>query len=204
MFLNPVWRMDLGAATRETSGWRCRYGSVLLTLPNSRSVDTFKQQCLSSYLRTWGGNRKGYGRGGCGWCDGKETAAGVGADLQRPVPKDAVISAPALLLPLPFPDEESPCIDPQETFTPQFLPDGFYSQGKQQPCLTLSCSPALRRRALQFLSAQMKTPPFLTALEITGNVLFLLNSCSEGFGFHTSTDMESRRAFQNSGWTGPI
>lgn len=59
--------------------------------------------------------------------------------------EDVVISAPAPLHPLPFPDRESPCIDPEETFTPQFLPAGFYSQGKLQPSLTLSCSPALRR-----------------------------------------------------------
>lgn len=44
--------------------------------------------------------------------------------------EDVMISAPALLHPLPFPDRESPQIDPKETFTPQFLPAGFYSQGK--------------------------------------------------------------------------
>lgn len=67
--------------------------------------------------------------------------------------EDTVISAPAPLHPLPFPDRESLHIDPKETFTPQFLPAGFYSQGKLQTSLTLSCSLALRRRTSRLLAA---------------------------------------------------
>lgn len=68
--------------------------------------------------------------------------------------EDAMISAPAPLHLLPFPDRESPHIDPEETFTPQFLPEGFYSQGKLQSSLTPSCSTALRR-ASQLLTARL-------------------------------------------------
>lgn len=71
-----------------------------------------------------------------------------------------MISAPALLHPLPFPDGESPHIDPEETFTPQFLPASFYSQGKLQPSLTLSCSPALRRRASTVARGWVVKPSF--------------------------------------------
>lgn len=61
--------------------------------------------------------------------------------------EDTVILAAAPLHPLLFPERESPSIDPKETFTPQFLPAGFYSHRNLQPSLTLSCSPALRRKA---------------------------------------------------------
>jgi len=74
---------------------------------------------------------------------------------RNPSLEDAVISAPALVHSLPFPDRESPHIDPEETFIPQFLPASFYSQGELQPSLTLSCSPALRRRASQLLAARL-------------------------------------------------
>lgn len=87
--------------------------------------------------------------------------------------EDAVISAPAPLYSLPFPDRESPHIDPEETFTPQFLPASFYSQGKLQPRLTPPCSPALRRKASQLLTARLQTAPFLMVAEKSGIFLFL-------------------------------